>query len=115
MQDVPVDLTSEVLVRDVFPGEVLTPDGHVIAQCRVFVTSHRLLAFKANAAKQIELVTELILSEPKSVQANRGSLQGRLEIVTPEGTAWVNRGRGCGCGSPLKALGSPVPWTRRGL
>ena len=108
-----VDLANEVLVRDVFPGEVVTPDGQVIGQCRIFITSHRLLAFKANAARQIELAAELILSEPRSVAANRGTLQGRIEVGTDEGSAWVNKGRGCGCSSPLKALGVPAPWTRR--
>ena len=108
-------LETEVLARDIHPAEILLPDGSILRQCRAFVTSHRLLAFAMTPDRRIELVAELTLTEPKSVPASRNTLQGRLEIVTPEGTAWVNRGRGCGCGSALSALGTPVPWTRRGL
>lgn len=90
------------------------PDGSLIRQCRVFCTSHRMLAFATTADRMIEVVAELVLAEPYSVPADRSTFMGgRLEIRTADGTAWVNRGRGCGCRDPLKALSQPVPWTRR--
>lgn len=89
------------------------PNGDVLTKARVFVTSHRLLAYQVVEGSIVQVV-DLPLVDPYGVPADRGTLTaGRLECVTPEGTAWVNRGRGCGCGSPLKALGLPVPWTRR--
>lgn len=76
---------------------------------RVFITDRRLLAFRAVAGK-IEHALELETAEPQ-VKADRSTLRGSLEVRLADGrTAWVNRGSGCGCGSPLKALAPPVSW-----
>lgn len=104
---------GELLRRDVHPAELLMPDGSVETGLRVFVTSHRLLAYRATADRRIELAVDLVLEEPFSVEANRSTLMGALQCVTASGQVTVNRGRGCGCGSPLKGLGSPVPWIRK--
>lgn len=102
---------NERLCRDVHPAEVLTPDGTVIKGARVFATTHRLLVWQA-AGRNVEQTVNIALAEPGSVPANRGGLNGgRLECATKDGTFWVNQGRGCGCGSPLKALGAPVSWS----
>lgn len=105
--------TPELLRRDVHPAEVaLGPE--ILTGVRVFVTSKRLLAFRATAQGRIELALDEPLSEPCSVPASRATLgQGqRLEARLADGrTAWINRGSGCGCGSPLKALAAPVPFT----
>lgn len=105
----------ELMRRDVHPAEVALPDGSVLTGVRVFVTDRRLIAFRAVEGR-IDKVADLELADPCSVPANRGTLgQGRLEArLADGGTAWVNRGHGCGCGSPLLALGIPVPWTERG-
>ena len=106
---------SEVLCRDVHPAEVATPDGGVVTGARVFATSHRLLAYVVRDGQIVKTV-DVELSDPYSVPAARGTLprNGRLSAPwTGDGTYWVNRGGGCGCGSPLKALGAPLPWTRR--
>lgn len=87
------------------------PDGSVLTACRVFVTTNRLLAYQMVDGAISRTVDMQIV--PESVPADRGSLFGSLECAGPDGTAWVNRGRGCGCGSPLKALGPPIAWTRR--
>lgn len=95
--------------RDVHPAEVLMPDGSMLTGVRVFVTSHRVIVYAHEG--DFKRVAELELLEPGVIEANRGTLgSGRLECRTPEGTAWVNQGRGCGCGSKLKALGTPVAW-----
>lgn len=100
---------TERLHRDVHPAEVTIGD-RVLRDLRVFVTSHRLLAFQAVAGK-IEPLLELQVAEPCSVPRDRGSLHGALEVRLADGsTAWVNRGQGCGCGSPLVALSAPVGW-----
>jgi len=101
---------DEVLRRDVHPAEVACPDGNVIRDCRAFATTHRLIVWGEQDRKP-EAVLDVELSEPGSVPASLISLVGALECVTPNGTYWVNRGRGCGCGSVLKALGAPVGWT----
>lgn len=87
------------------------PDGSMRTSLRVFVTTHRLIAYQV-VDRTIKRVVDLELVEPGSVPLDRQTLgRGSLECRTPEGTAWVNQGRGCGCGSPLKALKAPVGWT----
>jgi hypothetical protein len=80
----------------------------VLTACRVFVTSHRVIAFRSEG--HIERVLDVELTTPFSVEAARGTLQGALDVQTPEGVLWINRGGGCGCGSPLQALEPPVDW-----
>lgn len=111
--DAPAELGQELLRRDVHPADILLPDQTLVRDVRVFVTSRRLIAFKA-VGGAIEKVLDLELAEPCSVPANRGTLaNGRLEATLADGTtAWVNKGAGCGCGSPLKALAEPVPWVK---
>jgi hypothetical protein len=105
-------MSAEVLRRDVHPAEIVIGDTQLWRDVRCFVTSQRLLAYRAGPHGQIEQCLNVALALPCSVPANRGTLvAGRLEVLLADGaTAWVNRGAGCGCGSPLKALASPVPW-----
>lgn len=105
---------GERLIRDVHPAEIALPDGRVLTGVRVFITDRRLLAYHATPDRRITRALSLELAQPCSVPASRGTLpaNGRLEVhLADGGTAWVNRGRGCGCTSPLKALASPVSWT----
>ncbi len=105
--------TVELLRRDIHPAEI-SIDGTAYTALRVFVTDRRLLAFGTDARNQIVQLLDLQLEQPCSVPASRGSLVGCLEARLADGrTAWINRGHGCGCGSPLKALGPPAPWTAR--
>lgn len=83
----------------------------MLRDCRVFVTSHRVIAFAAGA--QIERVFDAELAVPFSIPASRGSLSPaeRLDAQLTDGsTVWINRGGGCGCASPLLALTPPVDW-----
>jgi hypothetical protein len=103
-------LLGDRLHRDVFPSEVAMPDGTVIRDARVFVTNSRLLAYQVNAGRIVR-VLDVELEQPVTVPRDRGTLRGCLEARLADGsTAWINQGRGCGCGSPLKALASPVGW-----
>lgn len=98
------------LHRDVFPSEVALPDGTVVRDARVFVTDSKLLAYQVNAGR-IERVLDLDLEQPCTVPRDRGTLRGCLEARLADGsTAWINQGRGCGCGSSLKTLAPPVGW-----
>ena len=102
-------IAGERLHRDVHPAEVAL-DGRVLTGARVFVTSSRLLAFQVQAGR-ITSALDLEVEAPVSVPASRGSLRGALEVRLADGrTAWVNRGQGCGCGSPLVALAAPCGW-----
>lgn len=106
--------TNETLCRDVYPAEVLFPGDVLVTDVRVFVTTHRLLVFRVGADRRCEVAYDLPLTVPGAVPASMDTMrQGRLECPIADGTAWVNLGRGCGCGSPLKALGSPIGWTSR--
>lgn len=89
------------------------PDGTVHKGVRVFITTHRILAYGERARSIIgEPVIDAELVEPGQVEPSHSSLTGALQLELPDGRAWVNRGRGCGCHSVLKALGSPIPWRR---
>ena len=106
---------QEVLCRDVHPAELALGD-RVLTDLRVFVTDRRVLAYAMRSGR-IERVLELMLAEP--VAASRATLPANapLRLRVTGGAAEVdeallNRGRGCGCGSPLKALAPPVGWTR---
>lgn len=106
-------MVGEAMRRDVHPAEVVLPDGSVLTgDLRVFVTSHRLLAYRYDQqVGRAQLAAELILEQPNSVVADMGTLgSGTVQAETPDGIAVVNRGAGCGCGSPLKAMGQPAPW-----
>ena len=93
---------DEVLVRDIFPAEVVGADGSLITKARVFVTSHRLIVWRE---QPLGIAVEESLA-PFSIRASRDKLNDPLKV----GTYLVNQGRGCGCGSKLTALAKPAPW-----
>jgi hypothetical protein len=102
---------DELLRRDIFPAE-LSIDGRVLTDCRVFVTTTRLLAWQVSPGGKIEVVADHDLAAAGSVEMKRDTTHLPLRVETSGGVAFINKGRGCGCHSPLKALGAPVPWTR---
>jgi hypothetical protein len=102
----------ELLCRDVFPSEVLLPDGRLLLEARAFVTNRRLLVWKVADGRVRQVVEMALAGEP--IRPRRDSLNGHhLELETTDGIVLVNQGHVCGCGSPLKALAPPVGWTRR--
>lgn len=106
---------GETLCRDIHPAEIVLPGGGVVTRCRVFATSHRVLVYTAEG-RDVKLAHELILAEPDSIPRDRATMgRGQLEarLADGAGTAWINRGSGCGCGSMLKVLVPPVGWTAR--
>lgn len=105
----------ELLRRDVHPAEVLLPGGRLLLEARVFVTDRRLLVWKVKDGRVQQVVEMALVGEPP--QASRQSLNGghlELAVVSQDDhssrAVLVNQGAGCGCHSPLKLLGSPVPW-----
>lgn len=105
------EIDGEVMRRDVYPAEILMPDGELIRNVRAFVTTHRVLLFAAGPDREIDLHRELTLTEAWSVPGDRNTLrQGSIQLDVEEGTAWLNAGSGCGCGSPLKAMAAPLTW-----
>ena len=103
---------DEVMVRDVFPAEVLLADVSLMTKVRVFITSHRIIVWRTDPSRRRGIALEAKLAEPFSIPANRSNLKlsERIEVPTMLQGIIVNRGRGCGCESPLKALGPPVAW-----
>lgn len=103
----------ETLVRDIHPAEVLLADGSFHLRCRVFVTTHRMVVWSVTTISRSPfVVAEYRLSEPGSVVESRATMMrdDRLEVITPEGTSFVNKGSGCDCESVLKALWAPAKW-----
>jgi hypothetical protein len=107
-----VTTDTELLARDIHPADVLLPSGRLISNCRVFITSERIVAWVAKPDRTLEVIVQLPLAERGSVERTRNSLSvgARVQAETSEGTVWINRAQGCGCGSPLKALSAPAPW-----
>ena len=103
------------MARDIYPARVVMVDGRAERACRVFVTSQRVVVYRLSAGRIVRLA-EHELAEGSSVAPDRSSLMvGRsLEVETSDGVLVVEREAGCGCGSPLKALGPPIEWGRRG-
>lgn len=103
---------DEVLVRDVFPAEVLSADGELMTKVRVFVTSHRMIVWREDASGHLGICLEVKLAEPFSVEHCKAKLghNENIEVSTLTKGFIINQGRGCGCHSKLKALGAPVPW-----
>ncbi len=87
------------------------PDGRVFTAARVFVLHDSIRVYVEaldgpGRGRKIELAVDEPLTEPDLVPASHSTLSRgeRLECRVQAGTIWVNRGRGCGCHSPLKAL-----------
>lgn len=98
--------------RDVHPAEVLTSDGRLLTGVRAFVTTERLIVVGHDQETDaMDRLVDVQLEEHRSVEGDGGTLgQATLEVRTVDGLVIVNQGYGCGCGSPLKRLGLPVPW-----
>lgn len=107
-----IDLASETMARDVFPAEVYAIGGGVLTKCRVFITSHRMIVWGLGRGGVVEKKLEVELAEPLGVFASRSVLGPResIEVATLTKGYIVNKGRGCNCGSSLKALAPPAPW-----
>ena len=105
-------MLDEFLVRDIHPAEVLLPDGKLLTRCRVFVTSKRVQVWRENLQRMPFLEVEITLADPDSVVESKATMMrnDRLEIVGLHGHAYINKGRGCDCGSSLKALSAPASW-----
>ena len=100
---------EERLVRDVYPAEVLLPDGKFIKGIRVFITTHRIYGYDAQGQTVVEVIN-FPLSDIDQIPRSRSTLIGNLQLSTEVGNFYVNKGQGCGCGSILKALPSPINW-----
>lgn len=99
------------LLRDYHPVDV-TRDGEVLALgARVFVTTDAALVYVADDQRNTVLVHSIDLDPSGAPRADRGTLRGALDLPAADGgRVWLNRSRGCGCGSPLKVMARPVAW-----
>ena len=95
--------TSPIITRDLVPAEVTLPDSTLLSPARAVLTKERLyvwvdgpsgvtLAFEA----PYDPIDTNLVSQP-------------WVIATSDGPVHVNRGRGCGCGSPLKTFAPFTP------
>lgn len=103
------------MCRDIFPAELLEVGTSTpLLKCRVQITSHRMLVWQEHDGVP-DLVLEVDLAERGSVFEGRAKLapNAHIDITTTTTGYFVNQGRGCQCGSALKALGLPAPWSKR--
>lgn len=99
-------LEGEKLMRDVFPAEVLFPNGAFATRVRACITSHRLLIFRWTGEIDVEEYP-LLASVPKDKSIT--AIRERLEVQVDEGPVFVNRALGCRCGA-LGHMGVQIPW-----
>lgn len=108
-------MDDELLVRDVFPAEVLEVGGSLITKVRVFITTHRMIVWRTDENQVPGICLEVKLAEPGSVTQAKAKLghNERIEVATLTRGYIVNRGPGCGCtgaGLKLKSLPRPAKW-----
>lgn len=92
-----------VVVRDVFPTEVVLGD-RVIRPARTVITRDRVLVFTAlNGQPHLEVAAPWV-REGSTVPDRTAPRNEPAHLVLSDGdVAHVNRAGGCGCGNPLKA------------
>lgn len=94
-----------VVVRDVFPAEVVLPTGDVARSARVVITRERVLVWVTPAAPILDRAYDAAASQVPALSAPR-SRPAHLDLG--DGTfVHVNGQRGCGCSNPLKGW---TPW-----
>lgn len=91
---------SPIIAQRYYPAELLLPDADGPVPALVLVSAARVYAWTAPGV--------LALDQPydphtSTVLAEWQMRQNPTVLATPAGQVFVNRGRGCGCGDPLKA------------
>lgn len=110
----PIVDAAERLHLDIWPAEVFHPDAREVPfRARVFVTDRRVVVWTTDVVDGRETVPRIhtdvaYTNDPPERQ--RGTFHGQLRLETDQGTVYVTRATGCGCGSPLKALDPPSGW-----
>ena len=99
------------MLRDVHPAEVLLKDGTLITGARVFLTNERCIVWALDQKRSIVNRVEFEITETDAT-ASRSTMQEgeRFEVFGLTQGLTINKGQGCGCGSPLKALAPPINW-----
>jgi hypothetical protein len=102
---------DRVVVLDRFPVTATAPDGTQYRDCRVICTRPSPEAAGwmwvwTDRRPTPELITDTAWHQGSST-LTRDTRQPWL-LTTPTGKWRIERGYGCGCGSPLKRM---VPWS----
>lgn len=102
------------MVRDVHPAEVSLSDGRFMTGARAFLTTERLIVWRSDRNRQVYKALEVPVTFAETVVRTRNTLGAheRLEVFSNDVTVSINKGQGCGCHSPLKALPTPIPWAK---
>ena len=100
------------LLRDYHPVDVIADDEVVAVNARAFVTTEAIEVYCADEQRNVVHVASLPIDRAAAPRGDRGTLRGaRLDVqLADERTCWLNAGRGCGCGSPLKVMERPASW-----
>lgn len=104
------DLDIEERVRDIFPAEVLTPDGAMLTACRVFISNRRLIVWRIGERGSPYVALEMNHAEPLTIEQMQATMMKDDPIVVTgdQGSAYINKGLGGCCGHlALKALIPP--------
>lgn len=93
---------ERVVVADRHPATVVDPEGTVIDGARVVLTRDEVFVFVVRESGVVELAREPWSATDSVLGRSAWRVAGRSGVWA------VERGSGCGCGSPLKRF---VPWT----
>lgn len=95
-----------MILLDVHPAEFLDAAGERVAPVRAVLTDQRLRVWRA-VGREVELVVD----EPvgRVVLESRHPRIGQpIDVpLTAGGSVQLVRAKGCGCGSPLRAIRPP--------
>lgn len=92
-----------VVVRTVFPAEVVLPDGRLRTQALVKVTRERVYVWHGERELILDEAHGLDSAGIQALPLGYAMRATPLVFPLPAGTLTVNKGSGCGCSSPLKA------------
>jgi hypothetical protein len=105
-----MSVITDQLLRDLHPAELTMPDGQHHTGVRVFITTRRLIAYQMTGTGMTRIADLELADNQVSYSRHQLKAGENLVVAISDGDVFVNRGRGCGCGSPLKALGRPAAW-----
>jgi len=93
-----------VVVRNVFPAEVVLPDGSLKTQALVKVTRERVYVWHGERDLIVDEAHGLDADGLAELPPSYAMRANALRIPLDGGTLTVNKGKGCGCSSPLKSF-----------
>jgi hypothetical protein len=92
---------TEELLDEFHPCEVVLGSGKVYTGCKVFITTERVEVWQATPDRQMYRSYSMPGHRESLAKIREGA---PVKVSGEQGELLINKGRGCGCSSPLTAL-----------